>query len=79
MCLILTVLRVLISQSKEEVVLSRLQELGLGLTVLAAPPCESVASEGVETPHAACSASNNFYSKHGIVGANAEETLARSA
>lgn len=35
MCLVLTVLRVLISQSKEEVILSRLQELGLLVSV----PC----------------------------------------
>ena len=33
MCLVLSILRILISQSKEEVVLSRLQELSLGINV----------------------------------------------
>lgn len=79
------------SQSKEEVVLGRLQELGLGVTVLATPPKEAEGAEptGVEgqgaesgevkgqeagqsTEGAVISAG-----KLGLVGANAEETLAR--
>ncbi|ELT98253.1 hypothetical protein CAPTEDRAFT_220329 [Capitella teleta] len=62
LCLVLVVLRVIIAQSKEEVVLGRLQELGLGLTVLASNPTEP-AEEKLATT--------------GVVGATPEETIAR--
>lgn len=37
LCMVLAILRVLMAQSKEEVILSRLQELGLELTLFKAP------------------------------------------
>lgn len=45
LCLVLSLLRVIISQSKEEVVLSRLEELSLSVCVLKRTP-EIVTAQG---------------------------------